>query len=151
MYIYIYIYIIHIYTYTYIHIYIYIHINWYTGLIWFLPCLDNIHDQLHAITENLQVLLAEVRSKLQDSVVVSVEGGMVVDRSLRKFQVADVVHKVFKCLICHALMTLPISVATCCKQVLGCGTCVESWLVNHYSCHPCPQFSWPVAVSYLKK
>ena len=99
----------------------------FTGLIWFLLCLDNIHDQLHAITENLQVLSAEVRSKLQDNVVVSVEGGMVVDRSLQNTQVADVVNKVFKCLICHALMTSPISVATCSKQVLGCGTCVESW------------------------
>ena len=82
-------------------------------------------------------MLAEVRSKLQDNVVVSVEGGMVVDRSLRNSQVADVVHKVFKCPICHALMTPPISVATCCKQVLGCGTCVESWLVNHDSCPLC--------------
>ena len=93
----------------------------------FLLCLDNIHDQLHAIAENLQVLSAEVRSKLQDNVVVSVEGGMVVDRSLPSTQVADVVNKGFKCLICHALMTSPISVATCSKQVLGCGTCVESW------------------------
>ena len=87
--------------------------------------------------ENLRVLPAEVRSKLQDNVVVSVKGGMVVDRSLRNTQVADVVNKVFKYLICHALMTSPISVATCCKQVLGCGTCVESWLVNHDSCLLC--------------
>ena len=48
----------------------------------FLLCLDNIHDQLHAITANLQVLSAEVRSKLLDNVVASVEGGMVVDLSL---------------------------------------------------------------------
>ena len=73
-------------------------------MIWFLLLVDNIHDQLHVITENLQVLPAEVRSKLQDSVVVSVEGEMVVNRSLRNTQVADVVNKVFKCLIRHALM-----------------------------------------------
>ena len=109
----------------------------YTGLIWFLLCLDNMDDQLHAMTENLQVLSAEVRSKLQDNVVVSVEEGIVVDRSLRSIQVADVVNKVFKRLICNALMTSPISVATCCKQVLGCGTCVESCLVNHDSCPLC--------------
>ena len=83
------------------------------------------------------MLSAEVRSKLQDNVVVSVEEGMVVDRSLRSTQVADVVNKIFKCLICHALMTSPISVATCYKQVLGCGTCVGSWLVNHDSCPLC--------------
>ena len=62
----------------------------------------NIHDQLHAIMENLQVLSAEVRSKLKDNVVVSVEGGMVVKQSLWNTQVADVVNKVFKCLTCHA-------------------------------------------------
>ena len=106
-------------------------------MIWFLLCLDNIHDQLHAITENLQVLSAEVRSKLRDNVVVSVEGGMIVDRSLRNTHVADVINKVFKCLFRHALMTPPVSVATCCKQVLGCGTCVESWLVNHDFCPLC--------------
>ena len=78
-----------------------------------------------------------MRSKLQDNLVVSVEGGMVVDLSLRNTQLADVVNKVFKCLICHALMTSPISVATCCKQVLGCGTCVESWSVNYDSCPLC--------------
>ena len=109
----------------------------YTGLIWFLLCLDNIHDQLHAITENFQVLSAEVRSKLQDNVVASVERGMVVDQSLQSTQVADVVNKVFKLLICHALMTSPISATICCKQVLGCGTCVESWFVNHDSCPLC--------------
>ena len=94
-------------------------------MIWFLLYLDNIHDQLHAITENLQVLSAEVRSKLQDNVVVSVDGGMLVDRSLRNTQVADVANKVFKYLICHTLMTSSISVATYCKQVLGCGTYVK--------------------------
>ena len=83
------------------------------------------------------MLSDEVRSKLQDNVVVSVERGMVVDWSLRNIQVADVVNKAFKCLICHTLMASPISVATCCKQVLGCGTCVESWLVNHNSCPLC--------------
>ena len=50
-----------------------------TGLAWFLLCLDNIHDQLHAITKNFQVLPAEVRSKFQDNVVVAVEAEMVVD------------------------------------------------------------------------
>ena len=75
-----------------------------------------------------------MRSKLQDNVVVSVERGMIVDRSLQNTQVADVVNKVFKCLFRQALITPPVSVATCCKQVLGCGTCVESWLVNHDSC-----------------
>ena len=50
--------------------------------------------------------------------------------------------KVFKCLICHILITLPISVVTfggkiCCKQGLGCGTFVESYLVNHHSCLLC--------------
>ena len=59
---------------------------------------------------------------------------MIVGRSLQNTQVADVINKVFKCLFRQALITPPVSVATCCKQVLGCGTCVESWLVNNDSC-----------------
>ena len=92
-------------------------------LIYMLLYIYNIHDQLHAIMENLQVLSAEVRSKLKDNVVVSVEGGMVVKQSLWNTQVADVVNKVFKCPTCHASV----------DQVR------------------LPQFSWPVLVSYLKK
>ena len=37
------------------------------------------------------------------------------------------------------MTTSPISLATFCKQVLGCDTCVESCLVNHDSC---PLFRW---------
>ena len=73
-----------VYTYIYVCVCVCVCVCVYTGLIWLLLCLDKIHDQLHAITENLQVLSAEVRSKLQDNVVVSVKGGMVVDRSLRR-------------------------------------------------------------------
>ena len=78
-----------------------------------------------------------MRSKLQDNVVALVVRGMLVDPSLCSTQVADVGYNVFKFLICDALMTLPKSVVTCCKQVLGCGTYAESWLVNHDSCPLC--------------
>ena len=85
------------------------------------------------------MLSAEVRSKLQDNFVALVVRGMLVDPSLCSTQVADVGYNVFKFLICDALMTLPKSVVTCCKQVLGCGTYAESWLVNHDS--------WPLCRS----
>ena len=45
------------------------------------------------------MLATEGRSKLQDNVVVSVEGGIVVHQSLQNTQLADVVNKVFKCVI----------------------------------------------------
>ena len=60
-----------------------------------LLCLGSIHDQLHTVTENLQLLSAEVRSKLQDNMVLSLDGGILVDRSLQNIQLADVVNKVF--------------------------------------------------------
>ena len=66
---------------------------WNTGFIFFL-CLDNIHGQPHALTENLRTLSAEVRSKLQDHVVVSLEGGIAVDQLLRGTQLTDVVNKI---------------------------------------------------------
>ena len=83
------------------------------------------------------MLSAEVRSKLQDNVVALVVRRMVVDPSLCNTQVADFGYNVFKFLICDVLMTPPKSVVSCCKQVLGCGTCAESWLVNHDSCPLC--------------
>ena len=60
-----------------------------------LLCLGSIIDQQHTIPENLKLLSAEVRSKLQDNMVLSLDGGILVDRSLRNIQLADVVNKVF--------------------------------------------------------
>lgn len=56
--------------------------------------LDNINDELHAVTENLQMML-DVRSKLQHNVVVLIAPGIEVDRSIRNTQLTDVVNTVF--------------------------------------------------------
>lgn len=71
--------------------------------------LDNINDELHAVTENLQMML-DVRSKLQHNVVVLIAPGIEVDRSIRNTQLTDVVNTVF--LISNLpriVMTAPIS------------------------------------------
>lgn len=81
---------------------------WNIGFTWLSLCLDDIHDQLQTITEKLQLQLATVKYKLQPSLVVSVEGGIVVDQSRPNTQLADVFNKVFQCLICQALMTSAI-------------------------------------------
>ena len=81
--------------------------------------LDNIYDQLHAITENLQVLSAEVRSKLQDNVVVLVEGRIVVDRSLRNTDLSDLPHIDDITNICGNLVQASARLWHMCKKLVG--------------------------------
>ena len=92
---------------------------WNTGFIWLSLCLDDIHDQLQAITEKLQLQSATVKYKLQRNLVVSVEGGIVVDQSRPNTQLSDVFNKVFQCLICQALKTLAIYMAVSKCQVVA--------------------------------
>ena len=35
--------------------------------------------------------------------------------------------EIFDCMICRQLSKSPISIATCCKQLLVCSECVECW------------------------
>ena len=35
--------------------------------------------------------------------------------------------KIFDCMICRQLSKSPISIATCCQDLLGCSECVERW------------------------
>ena len=92
---------------------------WNTGFIWISLFLDDNHDQLQAITGKLQLQSATVKYKLQRNLVVSVEGGIVVDQSRPNTQLADVFNKVFQCLISKALMTSAIYMAVSKCQVVA--------------------------------
>ena len=95
--------------------------------------MTSISNTLTRLEEDLR----GIRFQMQRNVVVSAEGGVVVDRTARTCRLADAVTNVFKCMICHSLMTSPVSFASCCKQLLGCGTCLQSWFVNNDSCPHC--------------
>lgn len=41
--------------------------------------------------------------------------------------VKSTLYDTFKCIICHSPMTPPIIFAKCCKSIIGCQTCVDTW------------------------
>ena len=51
-----------------------------------------------------------------------------------KCSLGDVINRIFKCMICHSLSSGPASIGNCCKQVLGCGDCLEPWFINNNLC-----------------
>ena len=40
-------------------------------------------------------------------------------------------------MICHSLTSGSVCIGNCCKQVLGCGDCLEQWFINNNSCPHC--------------
>ena len=43
----------------------------------------------------------------------------------------------FKCLICQQTSVSPITMASCCKKILGCKSCVDRWLQERDICPHC--------------
>ena len=73
----------------------------------------------------------------QNTITVSMLGGMEINRCMQNVQLGDVINRIFKCMICHSLTRGPVCIGNCCKQVLGCGDCLEQWFVNNNSCPHC--------------
>ena len=45
--------------------------------------------------------------------------------------------KSFSCVICMDVVTPPVVISCCCKQVLGCNSCCERWFENEDNCPHC--------------
>ena len=69
-----------------------------------------------AIIRNIQGLRSQFDS------LMNVQATLKVPLSLRKILLEN-----FKCVICQGTMTPPIIFAKCCKRLLGCESCVDSW------------------------
>ena len=80
------------------------------------------------ISDLLQQMKA-LESKLENAVVITCNS---TDQAndIKKdvdLQLKNHVREIFDCMICRQLSKSPISIATCCKQLLGCSECVERW------------------------
>ena len=42
------------------------------------------------------------------------------------------------CITCMQLSSSPMHVSTCCRQVIGCGTCVQQWNIPNVNNITCP-------------
>ena len=73
----------------------------------------------------------------RNTIMVSAIGGLQINRTIQNVQLREVVNRIFKCLFCFSLARSPVCIGNCCKQVLGCGNCLEQWFVNNTSSPHC--------------
>ena len=93
----------------------------------FIGTLDELKGDLKEIKQSLQQKFDTTNSETGD---VLRSCGLFVDFH-------DKLLTCFKCLICAQKATSPIILGFCCKQMIGCNTCVERWLDTHTTCPHC--------------
>lgn len=68
------------------------------------------------IDKNLKALRSQVDS------LFAIEKTLKIPLSLRKLLTEN-----FRCIICHSVMKPPVIFSRCCKRVLGCERCIDTW------------------------
>ena len=58
------------------------------------------------------------------------------DRMDKKLSFIDDIRAAFQCVICRSPARLPV-VAPCCQRIIGCGECVQRWILNNSRCPLC--------------
>ena len=54
------------------------------------------------------------------------------------FKLRNEFKRTFNCLVCNDAASPPVSLSKCCKQILGCASCIEAWRVSEGSEGTCP-------------
>jgi hypothetical protein len=82
------------------------------------------------IDRNIKALRTQVDA------LFAVQGTLKLPLSLRKLLTDN-----FKCIICCNIMKPPVIFARCCKQILGCEACIDTWYRDEGSAtsKTCPQ------------
>ena len=87
---------------------------------------------------NLIKLVDSVKEKIanleRNAIMVSATGGLEISRAIPNVQLGEIVNRIFKCLVCFSLARSPVCIGNCCKQMLGCGNCLDQWFVSNTSC-----------------
>ena len=58
------------------------------------------------------------------------------DQIEKKLSFMDDIKKTFECVICRMPARSPV-VAPCCQRIIGCGQCVQRWILNNSRCPLC--------------
>ena len=87
--------------------------------------------------EVVEAMKKKIDYMQQNTITLSMLGGMEINRCIQNVQLGDVINRIFKCMICLSLSSGPVCIGNCCKQVLGCGDCLEQWFINNNSCPHC--------------
>ena len=72
------------------------------------------------VTDEMGKNIAAIKAQIDS--IFEVQSTLKVPLSLRKM-----LYDTFRCVICHAIMTPPVIFAKCCKRLLGCEACIDTW------------------------
>jgi len=62
---------------------------------------------------------------MEDSIVITSCDGL--RQALASSALIEPTKTVFHCMICMGICSSNVTIATCCKQIVGCSSCVEQW------------------------
>ena len=81
--------------------------------------------------------LAAVQVCLKKSIILTREEVLSLSRRITDTRLESAFLDSFKCLVCHSLSQSPVTVSACCRQVLGCSTCISQWFEENNRCLHC--------------
>ena len=84
----------------------------------YLRVLGNLFEVVEAMKKKIDYMQ-------QNTITLSMLGGMEINRCIQNVQVGDIINRIFKCMICYSLSSGPVCIGNCYKQVLGCADCLE--------------------------
>ena len=81
--------------------------------------------------------LAAVQERLKKSIILTREEGLSLSRRITDTRLGSAFLDSFKYLVCHLLSQSLVTVSACCRQVLGCSTCINQWFEQNNRCLHC--------------
>ena len=124
-------------------VYQYFWINWKEKWTYRGPASDILHDKSALfVQESIRVFifsdeLAAVQECLKKSIILTREEGLSLSRQITDTLLGSDFLDSFKCLMCHSLSQSPVTVRPCCREVLGCNTCIDQWFAGNNRCLHC--------------
>jgi len=100
--------------------------------------LEAIGEVKEKLNNTVVEAINEVKEKLNNTVVLSAEEALSVPQVINDCRLGCSINRVFKCMVCHNLSSSNnVTISTCCKQVLGCKSCIDQWFRDEESCLHC--------------
>ncbi|XP_057300950.1 uncharacterized protein LOC130635599 [Hydractinia symbiolongicarpus] len=85
----------------------------------FVGTFDRFTDGDNHVRESID----EIKTMLQENILLPRDVGALLKSTL----LIEPLKETFKCVVCQDISASPIAISMCCKQVLGCSTCVDQW------------------------
>jgi len=89
------------------------------------------------LPSELMEVINGVKLTLERSIIVSAEEALNLPTNIADSRLGCQIKRTFNCLVCRHMSASNITMSMCCKQVLGCKTCIDQWFSNQESCPHC--------------